>query len=36
MREDLDSIESMQPVELGEAVLDLVSGGSYPALDPNG
>lgn len=36
MREDLDAIESVEPIELGETMLDLVSGGSYPALDPNG
>ena len=36
MREDLDAIESVNPVELSEAMLDLVAGGVFPLIDPNG
>jgi len=36
MREELDAIESANPVELGEAMLDLVAGGAWPLIDPNG
>lgn len=36
MREDFDAVESVEPVELGEAMLDLVSGGAFPGYDPDG
>jgi hypothetical protein len=36
MREDFDTIEAFEPAELGEEMLDLVSGGTLPDWDPNG
>jgi hypothetical protein len=28
--------ENIDPAELGDEMLDLVSGGTYPGLDPDG
>lgn len=36
MREDRDTIDSLELAELGEAMLDLVSGGRFPTIDPDG
>lgn len=35
MSEQIDRV-IIEPAELGDEMLHLVSGGSYPALDPNG
>jgi hypothetical protein len=36
MNVELIPIETFEPVELGEDELDLVAGGSFPHIDPNG
>jgi hypothetical protein len=36
MNEGLDAVEILEPAELRDEMLDLVSGGSFPGLDPNG
>lgn len=36
VREYQDMIETFEPVELSEEALDLVAGGSFPHIDPDG
>jgi hypothetical protein len=36
VREDPDMIEAFELVELGEDMLDLVAGASFPHIDPDG
>jgi len=36
MSEISGAIETVEPIELGDETLDLVSGGAYPGFDPDG
>lgn len=36
MGEKSEILEIFEPTEVGEEVLELVSGGKFPAIDPNG